>query len=80
NEVAAGRYWAQFSENVTAMAHPSFTSGFGAYMNPAQTPAGNAAIAGSEVRFPDYKSPSHADTVFNGNWRWNVEPTAPVVA
>ena len=80
NEVAAGRYWAQFSENVTAMAHPSFTSGFGAYMNPAQTPAGNAAIAGSEVRFPDYKSPSHADKVFNGNWRWNVEPTAPVVA
>jgi hypothetical protein len=79
-EVAKGRYWAQFSQNVTAMAHPSFTTGFGKYMSPIVTPAGSAVLAGDQVLFPGYSSPGHADRPFNGDWRWNVEPAASVVA
>lgn len=79
DEVAAGRYWAQISQNVTAMPHPSFTTGFGPYMNPTVTPNGSVTIAGGTVQFPSYKSPSHAYKAFDGNWRWGVEPATPVV-
>jgi hypothetical protein len=80
DEVAAGRYWAQFAQNVTAMAHPSFTTGFSKYINASTTPNGAVKLSGDQVVFPDYRSPYHADRIFNGNWRWNVEPAVPVVS
>jgi hypothetical protein len=80
DEVVKGRYWAMFSRNVTAMAHPSFTASFAPYLVPGTTPAGAPVLASGEVQFPDYKSPGHADKPFNGNWRWNTEPSTPVVS